>query len=81
MLQSARSRAATRGAGRLVCGAGPGACGTGRFATFIRDNHPSAEVTCVDLSPFYLAAARENDAYWRKSRFPHTEARPRAASR
>ena len=56
------------------------ACDTGRFATFIRDNHPSAEVTCVDLSPFYLEAARENDAYWRKSRFPDKEARPRAAS-
>mmetsp|Transcript_3265 Transcript_3265/g.5920 ORF Transcript_3265/g.5920 Transcript_3265/m.5920 type:complete len:603 (+) Transcript_3265:84-1892(+) len=41
------------------------ACGTGRFATFIRDNHPDAEVTCVDLSPFYLEAARENDEYWR----------------
>mmetsp|Transcript_72779 Transcript_72779/g.137646 ORF Transcript_72779/g.137646 Transcript_72779/m.137646 type:complete len:540 (+) Transcript_72779:42-1661(+) len=42
------------------------ACGTGRFATFIRDNHPDAEVTCVDLSPYYLEAARENDEYWRQ---------------
>jgi hypothetical protein len=23
------------------------ACGTGRFATFLRDNHPTAELTCV----------------------------------
>jgi ubiquinone/menaquinone biosynthesis C-methylase UbiE len=41
------------------------ACGTGRFGTFLRDNHPDAEYTCVDLSPFYLEAARENDEYWR----------------
>ena len=44
------------------------ACGTGRFATFIRDNHPNAEITLVDLSPFYLEAARENDQYWRATR-------------
>merc|ERR1719160_1994859 len=39
------------------------ACGTGRFATFIRDNHPTAHFTAVDLSPFYLNAARKNDEY------------------
>lgn len=44
------------------------ACGTGRFATFLRDNHPTADLTCVDLSPFYLEAARENDQYWRNFR-------------
>jgi ubiquinone/menaquinone biosynthesis C-methylase UbiE len=44
------------------------ACGTGRFATFIRDNHPTADLTCVDLSPFYLEAARQNDEYWRNFR-------------
>ena len=44
------------------------ACGTGRFATFVRDNLPSCEMTAVDLSPFYLDAARENDAYWGKTR-------------
>ena len=55
------------------------ACGTGRFATFVRDNHPSAEMTCVDLSPFYLDAARDNDDYWRKTAFPDKEARPPAA--
>ena len=42
------------------------ACGTGRFATFVRDNFPAADVTCVDLSPFYLEKARENDDYWRR---------------
>ena len=41
------------------------ACGTGRVGTFARDNHPDAAYTGVDLSPFYLAKARDNDAYWR----------------
>ena len=41
-------------------------CGTGRFATFLRDNLPEADVTLSDLSPYYLEKARENDAYWRK---------------
>eukprot|EP00978_Attheya_sp_CCMP212_P035220 scaffold151780_cov39-Attheya_sp.AAC.1 len=42
------------------------ACGTGRFLTFVRDNlPPDTEYTAVDLSPYYLEAARENDAYWR----------------
>jgi len=40
------------------------ACGTGRFATFVRDNYPQSDLTLVDLSPFYLEAARENMAYW-----------------
>ena len=45
------------------------ACGTGRFLTFLRDNLPTdAQVTGVDLSPFYLEAARENDREWRKLR-------------
>merc|ERR1719265_587340 len=52
------------------------AAGTGRFATFIRDNHPTAQVTISDLSPFYLEAARENDEYWRKMRYPNEESRP-----
>jgi SAM-dependent methyltransferase len=38
--------------------------GTGRFMTFVRDNLPSADVTCLDLSPFYLAEAREGHAHW-----------------
>ena len=41
------------------------ACGTGRFATFTRDNFRSTLVTLTDLSPFYLEKARRNDAYWR----------------
>ncbi|KAL7531388.1 hypothetical protein ACHAWF_003748 [Thalassiosira exigua] len=45
------------------------ACGTGRFMSFVRDNLPlDAECTAVDLSPFYLDKARDNDAYWRKTR-------------
>jgi ubiquinone/menaquinone biosynthesis C-methylase UbiE len=42
------------------------ACGTGRFATFTRDNFRSTNVTLTDLSPFYLEKARRNDEYWRK---------------
>ena len=42
------------------------ACGTGRFATFTRDNFRSTDVTLMDLSPFYLEKARRNDEYWRK---------------
>ena len=44
------------------------ACGTGRFGTFIRDNYPTSQLTSVDLSPFYLDAARKNDVYWRNMR-------------
>lgn len=45
------------------------AAGTGRFMTFARDNLPlDTEYTAVDLSPYYLDAARENDKYWRKTR-------------
>ena len=45
------------------------ACGTGRFMTFCRDNLPrDAEYTAIDLSPFYLEKARENDNEWRRLR-------------
>jgi len=45
------------------------ACGTGRFITFARDNLPlDTEFTAVDLSPFYLNNARENDENWRSIR-------------
>jgi len=45
------------------------AAGTGRFMTFVRDNLPlDTEYAAVDLSPYYLDAARANDAYWRKTR-------------
>jgi len=40
------------------------ACGTGRFATFTRDNFPKADMTLTDLSPFYLEKARQHDQYW-----------------
>jgi len=41
------------------------ACGTGRFMTFARDNLPlDTKYTALDLSPFYLNQARENDKNW-----------------
>jgi len=44
-------------------------CGTGRFMTFARDNLPlSTDFTAVDLSPFYLNNARDNDENWRNIR-------------
>lgn len=46
------------------------ACGTGRFATFLKDNYPTLDLTLTDLSPFYLAQARENVSYWKKLRAP-----------
>lgn len=49
------------------------ACGTGRFATFVKDNYNDMEVTCMDASPFYLAKARENMAYWRQLRAPASQ--------
>jgi ubiquinone/menaquinone biosynthesis C-methylase UbiE len=33
-------------------------CGTGRFLSFVKDNYPRLEITALDLSPYYLAAAR-----------------------
>jgi ubiquinone/menaquinone biosynthesis C-methylase UbiE len=36
------------------------AAGTGRFATYVKDNYPSLNLTVSDLSPFYLAEARNN---------------------
>jgi ubiquinone/menaquinone biosynthesis C-methylase UbiE len=44
------------------------ACGTGRFATFARDNFPTTNMTLVDLSPFYLEKAKEHDQHWRSQR-------------
>lgn len=40
------------------------AAGTGRYATFLRDNHPHANVTISELSPFYLEEARANHRAW-----------------
>jgi ubiquinone/menaquinone biosynthesis C-methylase UbiE len=39
--------------------------GTGRFMTFFRDNYPEMDATLLDLSPFYLEEARNNDDYYR----------------
>lgn len=44
------------------------ACGTGRFATFLKDNYPALDLTLTDLSPFYLAEARSNMKYWKSKR-------------
>lgn len=44
------------------------AAGTGRFATFVRDNLPRARMTVTELSPFYLDAAKENMAYYERAR-------------
>ncbi|EFJ52588.1 hypothetical protein VOLCADRAFT_103077 [Volvox carteri f. nagariensis] len=46
------------------------AAGTGRFHTFIKDAYPSLPSVISDLSPFYLARARENMRYWRDLRQP-----------
>jgi ubiquinone/menaquinone biosynthesis C-methylase UbiE len=40
------------------------ACGTGRFLSFVKDNYPRLEVTALDLSPHYLAQARETLRPW-----------------
>jgi ubiquinone/menaquinone biosynthesis C-methylase UbiE len=42
------------------------ACGTGRFLTFTRDTYPQIDAVGLDLSPFYLAEARENAQYWER---------------
>jgi ubiquinone/menaquinone biosynthesis C-methylase UbiE len=52
------------------------ACGTGRFATFTRDNFRSTAFTLTDLSPFYLEKARRNDEYWRKYQQVDEQATP-----
>lgn len=49
------------------------AAGTGRFATFVKDNYPSLNLTVSDLSPFYLAEARNNIKYWKKQRAPDAQ--------
>ena len=42
--------------------------GTGRFATFVRDAFPRANLIVSDLSLFYLEKARESMAYWERVR-------------
>jgi ubiquinone/menaquinone biosynthesis C-methylase UbiE len=39
-------------------------CGTGRFLAQIKSNWPRLQVTGIDLSPYYLAAARERLGSW-----------------
>ena len=46
------------------------AAGTGRFATFFRDNYPAARLTVSELSPFYLERARSAMAYWERCASP-----------
>ncbi|GIL58513.1 hypothetical protein Vafri_13460 [Volvox africanus] len=46
------------------------AAGTGRFHTFIKDAYPEMPSVVSDLSPFYLARARNNLSYWRALRQP-----------
>ncbi|WP_245593417.1 class I SAM-dependent methyltransferase [Azospirillum halopraeferens] len=43
------------------------AAGTGRFLTFVKDNHPRLETTALDLSHAYLAEARRRLAPWARS--------------
>src|SRR5215475_1759454 len=45
------------------------ACGTGRFLTFVKDNYPRLPVTALDISPYYIAAARRNLAPWSRVAF------------
>eukprot|EP01024_Parvocaulis_polyphysoides_P024294 TRINITY_DN2227_c0_g1_i1.p1 TRINITY_DN2227_c0_g1~~TRINITY_DN2227_c0_g1_i1.p1 ORF type:complete len:432 (-),score=40.73 TRINITY_DN2227_c0_g1_i1:21-1205(-) len=40
------------------------AAGTGRFATFFKDNYPDIHLTVSELSPFYLEQARKNMDEW-----------------
>ncbi|KAG2484732.1 hypothetical protein HYH03_016479 [Edaphochlamys debaryana] len=44
------------------------AAGTGRFHTFVKDAFPDLPSVVSDLSPFYLAKARDNLAYWARTR-------------
>jgi ubiquinone/menaquinone biosynthesis C-methylase UbiE len=45
------------------------ACGTGRFLTFVKDNYPRLRITALDLSPAYLAKAREMLKPWSRVEF------------
>ncbi len=36
----------------------------------VQDTYPLMQLTCSDLSPFYLATARENHEYWQRMRQP-----------
>ena len=56
-----RQRGSASGAGMTLLEV---AAGTGRFHTFVKDNYPEMDTTCSDLSPYYLAEARENVEYF-----------------
>lgn len=45
------------------------ACGTGTFLREVKQNWPRLRVTGLDLSPYYLAAARRAVAPWSRTRF------------
>jgi len=45
------------------------ACGTGRFLREVKNNYPRLDVTALDLSPYYLDAARRNLADWSRTGF------------
>nr|WP_209880094.1 class I SAM-dependent methyltransferase [Azospirillum soli] len=45
------------------------AAGTGRYLTFVKDNHPRLPVTALDLSAAYLREARRNLAPWARTSF------------
>ena len=55
----------------MVC-RGRGAASKARWGVWrrLQDNYPNMDMTCLDLSPFYLAKARENLQYWRSKRAP-----------
>lgn len=40
------------------------AAGTGRLATFVRDNYRSIQLSVTDLSPYYLDTARKAHEEW-----------------
>ncbi|MFQ5972766.1 MAG: class I SAM-dependent methyltransferase, partial [Alphaproteobacteria bacterium] len=43
------------------------ACGTGRFLSFVKDNHPSLPAIGLDLSPYYLRRAAATLRTWRRT--------------
>ncbi len=45
------------------------ACGTGRFLRAVKSNYPRLAVTALDLSPYYLDAARDALRAWSRTEF------------
>ncbi len=60
-----RAALTRRGAERLL----DVACGTGCFLREIKANHPRLHVIGLDLSPYYLAVARQKLQPWSRARF------------